>query len=190
MIKISMPIIVEGRYDRIKLSSIIDGVFIETGGFRIFKDKELLNSLRSLAVSHGIIIMTDSDAAGFKIRNYLKGACSKDAKLIQVYIPAIKGKEKRKEVASAEGLLGVEGLSEQQLLETFQRAGVFTESCDEIREKITTADFYFKGLTGGENSATKRRELAEQLQLPPRLSVGSFIHMLNILMTREEFLEL
>lgn len=187
MIKVNCPVVVEGRYDRIRLSSVIDTVFIETGGFRIYKDKELVTALRFLARKTGLVILTDSDAAGFQIRSYLKNVLGKDAKLTHVYIPALAGKEKRKRVSSAEGLLGVEGVSEEVLLRAFAAAGV---TCSQARagEKITLSDLYDAGLTGAANSAAKRRELLTAFELPPRLSTSSMLDMLNLLLTREEFL--
>ena len=187
MIKLDRPVVVEGRYDRIRLSSVIDTVLIETGGFRIFKDKELVAALRSLSRTVGLIILTDSDAAGFQIRNYLKNVLGSGAKLTHVYIPAVSGKEGRKHTPSAEGLLGVEGISEEVLLRAFRAAGV---ECNvrQNEDSITVADLYALGLTGAANSASKRRALLNSLQLPPRLSTSSMLDMLNMLFTREEFL--
>lgn len=186
MIKVRQPIIVEGRYDRIRLASLIDGVIIETGGFRIFKDKELISSLKQIARTTGVILLTDSDEAGFRIRNFLKNVLGKDAKLTQVYIPGIKGVEHRKQNPSAEGLLGVEGMDTNTLLESFARAGV---GCEEVLKKsdLTTADLFDVGLTGKANSAVRRRKLLKKLQLPPRLSNSAMLSMLNTLLTRADF---
>jgi len=189
MIKLRQPVIVEGRYDRIRLSSVIDGVLIETGGFRIFKDKELLASLRHLANTTGVIIMTDSDASGFKIRNFLKNSLGSRAKITHVYIPSVKGTESRKAAPSAEGLLGVEGLDSRTLLQAFERAGV---GCSQVEKKsdLSTADLFAAGLTGMANSADRRRRLLEKLSLPQRMSNSTMLTMLNTLLTREEFFEL
>lgn len=189
MLKVRQPIIVEGRYDRIRLSSLIDGVFIETGGFRVFKDKELVSSLRNIACTTGIILLTDSDAAGFKIRNYLKNVLGKNAKITDVYIPAVAGVEKRKTAPSAEGLLGVEGTDTADLLLAFERAGI---GCERVENKssLTTADLFAAGLTGVPDAAERRRELLRRLSLPPRLSNRSMLMMLNTLLTREEFFSL
>jgi len=189
MIKLRQPVIVEGRYDRIRLSSVIDGVLIETGGFRIFKDKELLASLRHIANTTGVIIMTDSDASGFKIRNFLKNSLGSRAKITHVYIPSVKGTENRKAAPSAEGLLGVEGLDSQTLLQAFERAGV---GCSQVEKKsdLSTADLFAAGLTGMANSAARRRRLLEKLSLPQRMSNSTMLTMLNTLLTREEFFEL
>ncbi len=189
LLKLRQPVIVEGRYDRIRLSSVIDGVLIETGGFRIFKDKELLASLRHLANSTGVIIMTDSDDAGFRIRNFLKSALGKHAKITHVYIPSVKGVESRKASPSAEGLLGVEGLDAQTLIQAFERAGV---GCQQVENKsdLSTADLFAAGLTGKENSAERRRRLLSKLRLPERMSNSTMLTILNTLLTREEFFEL
>ena len=189
MIKVRRPIVVEGRYDRIKLASLIDGVIIETGGFRIFKDKELLDSLRHIAATTGIILLTDSDAAGFKIRNFIKSALGKNAIITHVYIPAVKGVEKRKAAPSAEGLLGVEGLDPETLRKAFERAGVGCEAVEQ-KSELTVADLFACGLTGAENCAERRRKLLQSLELPPRLSNRSMLMMLNTLLTREEFFAL
>jgi len=188
-LKVRQPIIVEGRYDRIKLSSVIDGVFIETGGFRVFKDKELVASLRHMANTTGVILLTDSDAAGFKIRNYLKNVLGKNAKITHVYIPAVEGVEKRKNAPSAEGLLGVEGIDVETLLAAFERAGIGGEKVEQ-KSDLTTADLFSAHLTGAANCAERRRELLKRLNLPPRLSNRNMLLMLNTLLTREEFFEL
>jgi len=188
-IKLRQPVIVEGRYDRIRLAPLIDGVLIETGGFRIFKDKMLLDSLRHLAKTTGVIILTDSDDAGFRIRNYLKSSLGKDAKITHVFIPSVKGVEARKTEASAEGLLGVEGMDTQTLLEAFRRAGV---GCQEVEKKsdLTTADLFAAKLTGASNSAERRRSLLAKLKLPVRMSNSTMLSMINTLLTREEFFDI
>lgn len=189
LIKVRQPVIVEGRYDRIRLASLIDGVIIETGGFRIFKDKALLASLRHLACTTGLILLTDSDQAGFRIRSFLKNALGPKAKLTQVYIPSVKGVERRKEAPSAEGLLGVEGMDTETLRAAFERAGV---GCDSVTQKsdLIAADLFEAGLTGKPESAGRRRALLRQLRLPERLSNSSMLTMLNTLLTREEFVAL
>ena len=189
MLKVRCPVVVEGRYDRIKLSSIIDGTIIETGGYRVFKDAGLLTSLRHLAKTTGLIILTDSDAAGFRIRNFLKGALGENAKLIHVYTPSIEGREQRKIKPSGEGLLGVEGMTQQILLEAFNRAGV---DCKPVERAfpITMADLYDAHLTGHNDSAERRRLLLSRLGLPMRISVSVMLHLLNTLLTRDEFIDL
>lgn len=188
MIKVRQPVVVEGRYDRIRLSSVIDGIIIETGGFRVFRNKELIESLRALSKTTGLIIVTDSDGAGFKIRNFLKNALGRDAKLTHVYIPAVCGKEKRKASPSAEGLLGVEGIDDDTLAAAFRRAGV---ECESVLKKgdLTRADLYDAGLNGRPDSAERRRRMLISLSLPPRISTSVMLEILNTLMTREEFYE-
>ncbi len=188
MIKLDRPVIVEGKYDIIKLSGIIDSLIIKTDGFGIFKDKEKQSLLRRLAEEKGIIVLTDSDSAGFLIRNFLNSSIPKE-KITHVYIPDIYGKEKRKTEKSKEGKLGVEGISENVLLEAFSKAGVFAEESEKTeRRLITNIDLYEYGLTGRENSSEKRKLLLKKLALPERLSTSSLIKILNTFVTYDEFL--
>ena len=152
-IKLSQAVIVEGKYDKIKLSNILDAFIIETNGFGIFKDKEKLSFIKRLARERGIIILTDSDHAGFMIRNYISSGVPKE-QIINVYIPDIFGKEKRKTEPSKEGKLGVEGMSSQVILRALDRAGV-TSAKSLCENPVTTVDFYDLGLTGGVGSKTK-----------------------------------
>ena len=189
MIKTDKPIIVEGKYDIIKLSGIVDGLIIKTDGFGIFKDKEKQALLRRLADEKGIIVLTDSDSAGFLIRKFLKSSIPED-KITHVYIPDVYGKEKRKTQAGKEGKLGVEGISEEVLLEAFRKAGVnCCESSREERRLITNLDLYEAGLVGKDNSKEKRIRLMKALALPERLSTSSLIKILNTFVTYEEFIE-
>ncbi len=189
MIKLDRPVIVEGKYDIIKLSGIIDSLIIKTDGFGIFKDKEKQRLLRRLAEEKGIIVLTDSDSAGFLIRNFIKSAIPEE-KITHVYIPDIYGKEKRKTEKSKEGKLGVEGISEKVLVEAFEKAGVLaSESESSERRLITNIDLYEYGLTGKENSSEKRKILLRKLALPERLSTSSLIKILNTFVTYEEFEE-
>ncbi len=189
MIKLDRPVIVEGKYDIIKLSGIINSLIIKTDGFGIFKDKEKQAFLRRLAREKGIIVLTDSDSAGFLIRNFINSTVPKD-KITHVYIPDVFGKEKRKNEASKEGKLGVEGISEAALLEAFAKAGVTAaESEKSERRLITNIDLYEYGLTGRENSSEKRKLLLKRLALPERLSTSSLIKILNTFVTYEEFIE-
>ena len=191
MIKINEVIIVEGRYDKNTLSQIIDGTIIETEGFGIFSDKEKLNLFRRLAETRGLVVLTDSDGAGFVIRNYLKGAI--DPKYVKhAYIPDISGKEKRKSSPSKEGKLGVEGMSRDILLSALQKAGVTVSeaACESRAAPITKTDLFELGLSGGKESREKRLELLGRLSLPARLSPNAMLEVLNALMTREEFFEL
>lgn len=185
---VEQAIIVEGKYDKIKLSSILDGVIIPTNGFSIFKDKEKCDLIRHFALNKGIIILTDSDSAGFKIRNYIKGFV-KDGKILNVYIPDVFGKERRKLQPSKEGKLGVEGISTTLILEAFEKAGVFfvdkieTDSTD----KITKMDLYDDGFIGGENSSYKRKILLKQLGLPELLTTGSMLEILNSMYNNNDY---
>lgn len=186
MLKLKQAIIVEGKYDKIKLSSIIDAIIIQTDGYGIFKDKEKLDLIRFYANSTGIIILTDSDSAGFKIRNYLKGAIG-DGNIINVYTPDVFGKEKRKIKQSAEGKLGVEGLNVDLILQAFQRAnitGISTDSCN--IKKITHTDLYTLGLSGNSNSKKLRAELLKYLQLPERLTSSGLLEVLNTMFSLEQ----
>ena len=188
MIKVNEVIVVEGRYDKNTLSQIIDGTIIETQGFGIFSDKEKLNLLRRLAEKRGLLVLTDSDGAGFVIRNYLKGAI--DPKYVKhAYVPDILGKEKRKSTPSKEGKLGVEGMSREVIESALTRAGISMGEADEdnCRQEITKADLFELGLSGGEGSSQKRHSLLTRLQLPEKLSTNALIDVLNALMTRDEF---
>lgn len=187
MIKLDMPVIVEGKYDIIKLSNIIDALIIKTDGFGIFKDKEKQKLIRRLAGEKGIIVLTDSDSAGFMIRNFIYSVVPKD-KVVNVYIPDVFGKEKRKAESGKEGKLGVEGMSEEILLEAFRKAGVLCEKNDgSPRRLITSLDLYEAGLSGGQDSKAKRTTLLKSLALPERMSTSSLIKILNTFVTYEEF---
>lgn len=190
MIKVNEAVIVEGKYDKIKLSSIIDGLIIETGGFRIFKDKNKMNLIRNLAQTRGILIITDSDGAGFVIRNHLKSCIPVD-KIKNAYIPDIYGKEKRKEKPSKEGKLGVEGMSESVIIDALEKCGVVCDTVTNKSEnkKITKSDFFVLGLTGGSNSEKRRNTLKKALSIPEYMTTNAMIDTINFLMTRAEFLD-
>lgn len=188
MLQIKQAIIVEGKYDKIKLASLVKAVIIPTHGFRIFKDEELLELIRYYAETTGILIMTDSDRAGFRIRSFLKGAVP-GGDVRSIYIPDVFGKEKRKVKPSAEGKLGVEGMDAEVLREAFRKAGVLTE-CAPEGEPITKTDLYLAGLNGVPDCAEKRRAFQKSLGLPAMLSAGALLEVLNAMMTREEFLKL
>lgn len=186
MIKVNEIIIVEGKYDEIALKQVCDAVVIQTGGFRIFKDPELRSWIRSVAKQRGIIILTDSDGAGFKIRNYISGFVGKKY-IKNAYIPNLKGKEKRKERPSAEGFLGVEGVSSEILISALKKAGANTAVSEEKRIEITKTDLYLSGLCGGENSSEKKRKLLKTLGLPLRLSNTKLVEALNLSVTKSEY---
>lgn len=191
MIHIEQAVVVEGKYDKIKLSSIIDGVIITTNGFSVLKNKEKLDLIRYYAKNKGIIILTDSDSAGFKIRSYLKGAVN-EGNIINVYIPDVFGKEKRKNAPSKEGKLGVEGIDCDVLLEAFKKAGVIMSEKNDtlITDKITVADLYELGLSGGSNSSEKRKLILKELKMPELLSASAMLEVVNTMMSKEEFGEL
>lgn len=184
MIKINQAVIVEGKYDKIKLSSIIDGIIIVTNGFGIFKDKEKLELIRYYARTTGIIILTDSDSAGRKIRGYIKGAVN-GGSIINVFIPDIFGKEKRKEKPSAEGKLGVEGVDAGILLEAFNKAGITASEIQRTGD-ITNQTLFELGLSGGSRSRILREHLRKKLGLPSVMSVTSLIEVLNTMMSADE----
>lgn len=188
MLKINEAIIVEGKYDKIKLSSVVDAVIIVTNGFRIFKDAEKLALIRYYAEKTGIIILTDSDSAGRKIRGYIKGAV-KNGKITNVYIPDIFGKEKRKEKPSAEGKLGVEGIDVETLISAFEKSGVCASEESTRKQDITKSTLYELGLSGGKNSRYFREKLQKNLGLPSLMSADSLIEVLNTMMTGEELYE-
>lgn len=192
LIKIKEVIIVEGKYDKIKLSSIIDGTIIETHGFGIFKDKKQIKLIRSLAETNGLLIITDSDAAGFVIRNYLKGSVPKD-KIKHAYIPDIYGKEKRKTKASKEGKIGVEGVPKEVILEAIRKAGISFQDVDndiESKRKITKMDLFAAGLSGRNDSAQNRKALIKHLGLPEHITTNSLIDVLNCMMDYEEYIKI
>ena len=184
MIKINEAIIVEGKYDKTKLASIFDAVIITTNGYGIFKDKEKLSLIRYYAKKTGVIILTDSDSSGFRIRGYLKGTVH-NGKIKHVYIPDILGKEKRKEKASAEGKLGVEGIKPEIILEAFRKAGISASENTKAQD-ITNYTFYELGLSGGTNSKNLRNKLQKMLGLPSLMSSSSLMEVLNTMMNREE----
>lgn len=191
MITIKQAVIVEGKYDKIKLSSIIDALIIETHGFRIFKDKEQMALIRRLAETRGLLILTDSDSAGFLIRHHLMGSIPQEY-IRHAYIPDVLGKERRKAQGSKEGKLGVEGVSKQQIIEALERAGVLVQPGEESAKavavrRIEKADLFRDGLSGGENSAQNRKVLLQHLSLPERLSTNGLLQVLNSILSYEEY---
>lgn len=187
-IKISQAVIVEGKYDKIKLSNILDAFIIETNGFAIFKDKEKLKFIKRLANERGIIVLTDSDHAGFMIRNHISSGISKD-KIINVYIPDVYGKEKRKAEPSKEGKLGVEGMTKEVLLDAFEKANISSQSVQNDNP-VTNYDLYELGLSGTPNAKQNKKKLLEKLNLPEFLSTNSLLSCINNMMTKEELYEL
>jgi len=187
-IKINQAVIVEGKYDKIKLTNIVDAFIIETNGFGIFKDKEKLAFIKKLADEKGIIILTDSDHAGFMIRGYLSSAVPKE-KITNVYIPDITGKEKRKTQPSKEGKLGVEGMSKETLLDALKKANISCKSVEK-GEPVTNYDLFELGLSGTPNAKQNKKKLLKKLELPEFLSTSSLLSCINNMMTREEFISI
>ena len=185
MLKISEAVIVEGRYDKLKLSNILDTLIIETNGFGIYKDKEKVKFIRRLAKERGIIVLTDSDHSGFQIRNYVSSGIPAD-KIKHIYIPDIYGREKRKAQPSKEGKLGVEGMSEELLLNLFKKANVSVKA-SEIENPVTNFDLYDLGLSGTDGAKQNKKKLLKALDLPEFLSTNSLLSYINSSMTREEF---
>lgn len=188
MIKIKQAVIVEGKYDKIKLSGIIDAPIIQTDGFGIFKDKELQKLIRILAEKRGILVLTDSDSAGFKIRSFI-GSTVDQKRIKHAYIPDIFGKEKRKTEPSKEGKLGVEGVSEEVIVKALENAGVLYENAPEPERPITKIDLYNAGFTGSEDSVSKRAALLRYYGLPSRLTSNALVKVLNCITTYERFVQ-
>lgn len=187
MIKTDRAVIVEGKYDKIKLISVLDAVIIETDGFGIFNDKEKQRLIRRLAETKGLLILTDSDSAGFKIRSFIGGMVPKE-QIINAYIPDIFGKEKRKTEPSKEGKLGVEGVSPEVIMQALKKAGVFCEkTADNERRLITKLDLYEDGFSGKDDSAAMRKAFLKQLDLPERMSSNSLVQILNTFLTYEDY---
>ena len=187
--RIEEVIVVEGRYDRNMLLQVVDATVVETGGFSVFNDREKLAFLRKLAQKRGLILLTDSDGAGFGIRNYLTGAIPTE-QVKQAYIPDIPGKERRKRKAGKEGKLGVEGMTPEILLQALRRGGATFagEAAPSAAVPITKADLLDRGLIGP-GSTQKRQQLLKNLELPEHLSPNALLETLNLLMSREEFYE-
>lgn len=190
MTRVKEAIAVEGRYDKNTLSQIVDAVILETGGFRIMKDKKQLALLRQAAERRGLIIFTDSDGAGFVIRNYLKGAI--DPKLLKhAYIPDLPGKERRKRTPGKEGKLGVEGMTPEIIIEALRRAGATMEEAPcKASGGITKGTLFTLGLSGGKDSEKKRKALLKELKLPEHMSANAMVQALNLLLTERELTEL
>jgi ribonuclease M5 len=183
MLEISKPIIVEGKYDKIKLSRVVKAHIVTTDGFGIFSKTEKTALIRRLAEANGVIVITDSDGAGLIIRNYIRNILPQ-SKVTHIYTPQIKGKEKRKAEPSKEGFLGVEGMELEWLEKTL---APFADGGVKPRMQLTKADMYALGLSGGPNSERRRRELSRLLQLPDNLSANALLEAICLLVTQEEF---
>ncbi|MBR5314142.1 MAG: DUF4093 domain-containing protein [Clostridia bacterium] len=183
-IKINIPIIVEGKYDLIKLQSLIDGHIIKTDGFGVFKSEQTKDRIKKMAEKNGIIVFTDSDGAGLVIRNHLKSFLPKD-KIFHIYPPQICGKEKRKKAPSKEGYLGVEGLSSDVIRDLF--APFESEKIAEERKFVTKTDFFEDGLTGKDDSKAKRIALQKRMGLPDNISANALLDTINFLYSYDEY---
>lgn len=181
-------VIVEGKYDKIRLAPLTDALIVTTEGFGVFSDKEKQRFIKALAREKGLLILTDSDAAGFRIRTFIRNIAG-EADVVNAYIPDIPGVEHRKEAPSKEGKLGVEGMETEALINALRQCDCFTEREGEAkRTPITTADLFAAGLTGKPDSAERRRRFLQDRGLPARLTGGTMLKTLNALMTREDFL--
>lgn len=187
-IKLKETVIVEGKYDKIRLASLFDANVLELGGFNIYNNKERLALIRRMAEKTGVIILTDSDSAGFRIRHYLMSALPVE-NVKNVYIPGVFGKERRKSKPGKEHLIGVEGMTTEAILKAFAAAGISPEG-KSVSEKppLTKAYLYSIGLSGGENSATLRKKLCERFDLPPLLSAAALCRILPLITDEEELL--
>ncbi len=189
MIKLNQAVIVEGKYDKIKLANFIDATIIPTNGFGIFNDKQKRELIKLLAENTGIIVMTDSDSAGNMIRSHLKQICPIGT-ITNVYVPQLLGKEKRKSKPSKEGLLGVEGLSEDIILKALYRSGIAnSEKTLKKGKAVTKNDLYTLGLSGGENSSILREELAKHLHLPLGMTTNAFLDCVNAVFEYDDFIK-
>ena len=189
MIKIDQAVIVEGKYDKIKLSQILDAVIIETDGFGVFKDREKQQFIRMIAQKKGIVVLTDSDSAGFVIRSFLSGIVPPE-KITHVYIPDLYGKERRKDAPSKEGKLGVEGMTGEIILESFKKAGIDGKNVvsDEAeRRLVTKTDLFEDGICGKNNSLEKRKRLLAALSLPERMSANAMLKIINSYLTYDDY---
>ena len=190
MVKIKEAIVVEGRYDKNTLSQIVDAPILETSGFGIFKDKKQMDLLRKVAETRGLIVFTDSDGAGFVIRNHLKSAIP-GKYLKHAYIPDVMGKERRKKTAGKEGKLGVEGMTCEVILDSLRKAGAtFAGEESEPSATITKQDLMELGLSGGANATQMRLALLKKLNLPEHMSANAMLQALNLLLTLDELKEI
>lgn len=186
MIHLRQAIITEGRYDKAKLANIFDALIIETGGFGIYKNRDKRELIKKLAFEDGIVIITDSDKAGFRIRSFVKNITA-GGKVWDVYLPDIKGKEKRKTSPSKEGLLGAEGIDDEIIVAAFRRAGVNESEPPEVYTKAFLSEL---GLCGGENSAALRTALAKELSLPANINANTLCRTLPLIMDRDDLVRL
>ena len=180
MYKIKEAIIVEGTYDKAKLAGFIDGVILTTHGFAVYTNPDFINTIKELAMTCGIVILTDSDSAGMKIRNFVKQHAA-DGTVYHAYVPDIAGKERRKSKPSSEGLLGVEGMSEDIIIKALRASGATIDDVSDSGKdsRITKADLYFLGLSGTADASARRAALCRRLNIPIKLSANMLLDVLN-----------
>lgn len=189
MLHIKETIVVEGKFDKEQLKKVTDAPIICTGGFTLYTDKSIITAIRKMAHKTGVIVLTDSDSAGFRIRNYIKQCVGDRGVVKHAYIPSVKGKEKRKAVGGKEGLIGVEGMTEELLSEILTTVTEVVDAERVNEPKITKAMLYEDGLSGGEESAAKRKKLAQKLGLPVRISANALLEVLNSAIGYDEYKE-
>lgn len=191
MYKVKEAIIVEGAYDKIKLSGFIDGLILTTHGFAVYSDQDFIKTFARLANETGIVILTDSDSAGLRIRNFIKQK-AEGGRVLHAYVPDVAGKERRKRKSSAEGLIGVEGMTEEIIIRALRDAGCTIDDRSEksLESGISKADIYMLGMSGGHGSRELREKVAEALGLPAKLSANMLLDVLNRLVTYDELAEL
>lgn len=185
MLHIEEVIVVEGKYDKERLKKVTDAPIICTCGFELYRSKRIINTIRQMAKTKGVIILTDSDRAGFRIRNYIKQCLGNDGVIKHAYIPQIEGKEKRKAVPGKDGILGVEGIDEKILEEILQKAATVTET--KKLTPVTKADFFKDGFSGKPDSSEKRAILAKKMNLPPSISANALLDLINKVYGKEEY---
>ena len=185
MLHIEDVIVVEGKYDKERLKKVTDAPIICTHGFELYRSKRIIDSIRKMARTHGVIVLTDSDRAGFRIRNYIKQCLGKDARVMHAYNPPVQGKEKRKEKPGADGLLGVEGIDEDILSDILKKAATVKEG--EPLEAVSKAQFFADGFSGKPDSADKRKKLARKMSLPPNISANAMLELINKMYGAEEY---
>lgn len=189
MLHIKETIVVEGKFDKEQLKKVTDAPIICTGGFTLYTDKSIITAIRKMAQKTGVIVLTDSDSAGFRIRSYIKQCVGDRGMVKHAYIPSVKGKEKRKAVGGKEGLLGVEGMTEELLSEILKSVTEVANAEKVSEPQITKAMLYEDGLSGGEESAVKRKKLAQKLGLPVRISANALLEVLNFAIGYDEYKE-
>ena len=185
MLHIEEVIVVEGKYDKERLKNVTDAPIICTHGFELYRSKRIIDSIRKMAKNRGVIVLTDSDRAGFRIRNYIKQCLGNKVRVMHAYIPPVEGKEKRKEKPGADGLLGVEGIDEKVLSDILEKAA--TVSQGEPLETVSKAEFFADGFSGKPDSTERRKRLAKKMSLPPNISANAMLELINKMYGADEY---